>query len=450
MADYIAAIDLGTSHLTGIVGEKNADGTFSIIACETVETDNCIQRGIIYNSDNTAKHVGDLIVKLESRLKGNYIDKIYVGVGGQSLRTVNHVEAMDIPEGATVTEDDITYLKEKCIKYKPDLVDVLGMAPAVFYRDGQKETKPVGVWCKRFEARYKLVVGRVTIRNLIKNSIEAIEGKELAGIIVSPLALADAVLSPNDRELGCALVDFGAGVTSVSIYKDGDLLHLCVIPFGGKLITRDITSLQLTEADAERLKKEKGCATVHKEDENEHIAMEGVDREVKLSDLNAVIEGRAKEIVDNVYARISDVLELKQLGAGIVLAGCGSELNYLPELLRVKCNVKIRSSVIQKGLVRDADELLGNPMFITAISLMLKGTKPCVSQQAATTLDETVEPPSGKEEKKDSPKGFFEKKPPKVKPEKKPKEPGMGFKDRVRGIFTTNLFDDEEEELLKK
>ena len=444
MADYIAAIDLGTSHLTGIVGEKNADGTFSIIACETVETGNCLQRGIIYNSDNTAKHVGELIQKLESRLKGDYIDKIYVGVGGQSLRTIDHEEAMDIPDGTPVTNEDIAFLKEKCLKYKPDLADVLGMAPAVFYHDGHKETKPVGVLCKRFEAHYKLVVGRTSIRNTIKNSIEAIGGKELAGIIVSPLALADAVLSPNDKELGCALVDFGAGVTSVSIYKNGDLLHLCVIPFGGKLITRDLTTLQLTETVAEQLKKEKGSATVRKEDENEQIQieMEGADREIKLNDMNAVIEGRAKEIVENVYVRICDVIELKQLGAGIVLAGCASELTYLPELMKVKCNVKVRPSVIQKGLVQDSGEMLGDPMYMMAISLMLKGTKPCVSQRELSVSDDESET-TNKDGKKESLKDRTGKKTPKEKPPKPPKEPGMGLKDRFKGIFTTNLFDEE-------
>ena len=442
MADNIVAIDLGTSHLTGIVGEKNANGTFSIVACETVETENCIHRGIIYNSDSTAKHVNDLVRKLERHLNGNFIDRIYVGVGGQSLRTIDHVETMDIQEGMTVTEDDIDYLKEKCRKYKPDLLDVLGMAPAVYYRDGQKEEKPVGVWCKRFEARYKLVVGRAMIRNTIKNSIEAIAGIELAGIIVSPLALADAVLSQNDKELGCALVDFGAGVTSVSIYKDGDLQHLCVIPLGGKLITRDITSLQLTEVEAERLKKGKGSVIVRPEDENKFIQVETESRnhEIKLSDLNAVIEGRAKEIVNNVYARICDVIDPKRLGSGIVLAGCAYELSNLPELLKDKCNVIVLPSTIQRGLVQGADEILGNPLYMMAVSLMLKGTETCVSHAVvAITPDENVNPVHVNEEnniEKDKNKNKIRK----GKLDKTPKESGKGWKEKINGIFATDLF----------
>jgi cell division protein FtsA len=445
MADYIVAIDLGTSHITGIVGEKKADGIFSIIAYETVDADNCIHRGFIYNSDNTATQVSNLLKKLETHLKGEYIDKVYIGVGGQSLRTIDHVEAMDIADGATVTEADIAALEEQCRKFKPNIGDVLGMATPVYYLDGRKDTEADGVLCKRFEAHYKLVVGRSMIRYSITNSIEAIQDKELAGIVVAPLALADAVLSSKDKELGCALVDFGAGVTSVSVYHDGDLKHLCVIPFGGKLITRDLTILQLTEADAEKYKKERGSATLQNEDENESIVieMESADREIKLSDVNAIIEGRTKEIVENVYARICDVIELRRLGAGIVLAGCAAELANLPEVLKAKCGVKVRFSTIQKGLVDDSDELLGNPLYMMAISLMLKGTEPCVSSRSTTQEDDIGHVEDDGNEITVTKKEKKKEKPPKKLPVEKEKTQGKGLKERIKGIFVTNLFDEE-------
>ena len=440
MSNYIVAIDLGTSHITGIVGEKKADGHFSIVAYETVETDTCLHRGIIYNSDNTTTYTADLLNKLERHLKGGYIEKVYVGVGGQSLRTIDHIEMMEIADGVAVTAGDIATLKEQCEKFKPDIVDVLGIASPVYYLDGRKDTVADGVLCRRFEAHYKLVVGRAMIRFAINNCIEAISEKALAGIIVSPLALADAVLSAKDKELGCALLDFGAGVTSVSVYKDGDLKHLCVIPFGGKLITRDLASLQLAEADAEKLKKEKGSAILHKEDENERVLveMEGSDREIKLSDLNAIIEGRSKEIVENVYARICDVIELRQLGAGIVLAGGAAELSNLLELIKEKCGVKVRYSTIQKGLIEGADEMLGNPLYMMAISLLLKGTEPCVStivtqtpDDKKVTSDEPAPTPIPEE------KGRVIIKDP---PIERPVKPRKRLKDRFGGIF--DLFDE--------
>ena len=449
MTDYIVAIDLGTSHITGIVGEKYTDGTFSIIACETVDPASCIRRGIIYNRDNTAVHVKTLLKKLESHLSGSFIDKVYIGVGGQSLHTIDHVEAKDIAEGAAITNEDIDMLKKQCEEYSPDLQDVLDIASPVFYVDGRRDTKPAGVPCKRFEAHYKLVVGRSSIRRDIVKSINELAGKELAGIIVSPLALADAMLSQEEKELGCALVDFGAGVTTVSVYRNGDLLHMSVIPLGGNLITRDIASLQLTEAEAEKLKKEHGSAILQKEDEEEvlHIDMEGADREIAVKDLNAVIEGRAKEIVENVYTRIFEVTELKSLGSGIVMAGGGAELKNLPELIKDKCKVKVRHSAIRSGLVRGADNLIGNPLYTTAVSLMLKGTEPCVTRPVTTTTtttstifpSEEIESQSDfvkKEDPDEGRRGFFGPKKNRKNEKNRGREnEGGGIGGFIRGIF---------------
>ncbi|MDR0698768.1 MAG: cell division protein FtsA [Tannerella sp.] len=455
MTDYIVAIDLGTSHITGIVGEKNVDGTFSVVSCEMVDSlSSCIHRGNIYNVENTAKQVGRLLKKLESSLKGNYIDRVYVGVGGQSVRTVDHMEYIEIESGEVVSTGDIRMLEEKCGKYKPDLLDVLGVAPAIYYVDGRKEENPVGVPCNRLEARYKIVVGRKSIRRELTKSLSERCGKEIVGIIVSPLALADAMLSNEEKELGCALVDFGAGATSVTVYKNGDLLYSAVIPLGGNLITRDIISLQLTEALSEKLKKEYGCAILKKEDDGKMIKidMEGDDREISVNDLNAIIEARAKEIVENVYARISEVIDVKSLGYGIVISGHASELKDLPELIQERFKIKVRHSAIRGGLVRGDDSMTGNPLYMTAVSIMLKGTEPCVSCPLAPS-EPVVEEDNGsndeneKEEEKITARrgGFFRSKRNKAKSDTDTAhrtESGNSGDDDKKGRNWGSLFDD--------
>ncbi|MDR1381497.1 MAG: cell division protein FtsA [Tannerella sp.] len=396
MRDYIVAIDLGTSHITGIVGEKKADGMFSVIACETEDSSSCIRRGNIYNVDNTEKHVASLVRKLERSLNGGYIDRVYVGVGGQSLRTVNHVESKKIKDGETVSADDIQALREQCGRHKFGLQDVLEIAPATYYVDGRLEKNPVGIPCEKLEAHYKVVIGRNSIRRDIVKSIHDRCGKTIAGIVVSPLALADAMLSSEEKELGCALVDFGAGVTSVTVYKNGDLLYSAVIPLGGNLITHDITSLQLTETVSEKLKREYGSAIPGNESDDEKIKvdLESANREISLNDLNVVVEARAKEIVENVYARISEVTDVKALSQGIVLAGCASELKKLPELIRERFKIKARPSAIRGGLISGGDEMLGNPLYMMAVSLMLRGVEPCVSHPATP---EPVAPDGGED-----------------------------------------------------
>ena len=435
MTDYIVAIDLGTSHITGIVGEKKDNGVFSVIACETEDPASCIRRGIIYNRDKTAERVSSVLKKLERHLKGAFIDKVYIGVNGQSLRTIDHVEVKEIADGAAVTNEDLEVLKKQCNEYSPDLLDVLDIAPAVYFVDGKREPNPVGVPCRRLEAHYKLVVGRTSIRRDIVKSISEIAGKELAGIIVSPLALADAMIGREDRELGCALVDFGAGVTSLSVYKNGNLIHMSVIPLGGNLITRDIMSLQLTEEDAEEIKKEHGNAVPQKDDEDKTINLdtEVSGREIGVKDLNSIIEGRAKEIVENVYARINEVKDFKFLPSGIVVAGCASELKNLTEVLRDKCKVNIRPSAIRADLVRDFDNMLGNPRYMTAVSLMLKGTETCVTNPEAKIPEEleTENPESGDEEEDSYGGGFFRRK--KNVQVKEQPQPGGNDKDPKKG-----------------
>ena len=450
MTDYIVAIDLGTSHITGIVGEKRNDGTISVIACETEDPASCIRRGIIYNRDKTAEHVCNVIKKLERHLKGAFIDKVYIGVNGQSLRTIDHVEVKEIADGAAVTNEDLDALKEQCKAYKPDLVDVLDIAPAVYYADGKRDPSPVGVPCRRLEAHYKLIVGRMSIRHSISKSINDIAKVELAGIIISPLALADAMISREDKELGCALVDFGAGVTSVSVYKDGNLIHMSVIPLGGNLITRDIMSLQLTEEDAENIKIDHGSAILKKEDEDKVIDLdtEGSGRELAAKDINAIIEGRTKEIVENVYARINEAKDFKYLPSGIVIAGCASEMKNLTEVIREKCKVNIRPSAIRAGLVRDFDNMLGNPLYMTAVSLLLKGTKTCVTQPEVKSPEdsETDKPDTGHVKEDDSSEeddsgalNFFRRKK-KVKVKENTKSGKENKDDKKDGGFWGSLF----------
>jgi len=380
MSELIVALDLGTSHITGIVGEKLSGSKMTVLAVDKEESNSCIRRGIIHNLEETALHVNSLIAKLEEKLNGKTIEKIYIGTGGQSIRTIDHIETKKISENMVVTQTDIDELKSNCQNIKPDLLDVLEIPSPVYFTDGRRDLNPVGVSCELLEAHYKLIVGRLSIRRGIINSIKK-TGKEIAKIIVTPFALAEAMLSKQEKELGCALVDIGYGTTTVTIFKEGNLLDISVIPIGGNLITKDIASLQLTESVSENLKIKYGSAIIQKEDEDKVITveMDGSVRSVGINDINIVVEGRAKELVENIYERIGAVADIKTLGAGIVLAGQASELKNLPELITEKCKNKARHSTIRPDLIADTNDISGNPQYMAAISILLQGTESCIS-----------------------------------------------------------------------
>ena len=440
--DFIAAIDLGSSHMVGMVGTKGPTGALSIIAYEVENSATCIRRGCVYNVEETANKIKRLILKLENKLGGARIGKVYVGIGGQSLRSIDHTVPRILGTDGVVTEEIIDGLYEECRNYHPDMLDVLAAVSPTYFLDEKPEPNPVGIPCTRIEARYKLIVGRPSLKRYVLNSIGDRARIEIADIVVSPLALA-VVLTDNEKDLGCALIGFGAGVTTLTVYKGGQLVNLSVIPFGGNLITRDITSLHLVETEAERVKLTYGSAQMEK-DNDLSIQVSSADgmglREIKLADLNNVVEARMKEILENVYARLEATGLMNSLGAGIVITGGGAALKNLPEVIRERLNMDVRYSAVRKGIVESGEMIANNPEYAVAVGLLAKGTENCalyIPPKVEVKVEKPVE--EVKEEVKPTPE------PPKKKPEKK-KGPGL-FGRLTKGIdtFGKSLFDDEDD-----
>lgn len=441
--DFIAAIDLGTSHIAGIIGSKNSAGVFSILAYEMENSASCIRRGTIYNVEESANRIKRLLLKLENKIGGAKISQVYVGIGGQSIRSIDHVVAKSPKEGI-VTQQDLDELKDECERFNPEMLDVLSSVSPNYFLDGKQEPNPVGVLASRIEAHYKLIVARPSVRRNIVTSISDRAKKDIANIIVSPLALADVALSDDEKDLGCALIDFGAGVTSLSVYKNNRLEELVIIPFGSNLITRDIMSLHIVESEAERLKVTYGSAVSNKE--NDYTiklnAAEGMGaREVSLSDLNIIIESRMKEILENVHACLDRTGLKESLGAGIIITGGGAFLKNLPEAIRDIFEMDVRIGTLRKGIIENSS-FANNPELMVAISLLLQGTENC----AQVIIEEEV--PQEEKQKTlftpmDEPvEKIVKKKPVKTKdPAKK-----NAFMVRIKkGIdtFGKGLFDDE-------
>lgn len=437
--DFIAAIDLGTSHMVGMVGTKNAAGVLSIIAYEIENSATCIRRGCVYNVEETANKIKRLILKLENKLHGSKIGKVYVGVGGQSLRSVEHTVLKVLGPEGVVTDEVIQSLYQECCNFRPDMLDVLAAVSPTYFLDGKPEPSPVGIPCNRIEARYKLIVGRPSLKRYIINSISERAKVEIAGIIVSPLALADVVLTDDEKDLGCALIGFGAGVTTLTVYKGGKLANLSVIPFGGNLITRDITNLHVVESEAERIKLTYGNATADKDNEMA-IQVSSADglglREIKLAELNNVIEARLKEILENVYARLEATGLMNSLGAGIVITGGGAALKGLPETIKERLKMEVRYSSVRKGIVEGGEMVAGNPQYAVAVGLLLQGTKNCAlyippkpepEPEPAVVEEPPVAEPPRKEPKRE-----------------KEKKKGPGLFGRLADTFGKTLFDDDE------
>ncbi|MDR0429163.1 MAG: cell division protein FtsA [Tannerellaceae bacterium] len=378
--NYIAAIDLGSSLIVGVLGKRNDNGTYIVVACETDDSANFIRRGMIYNVEQAAHQIRSLFKKLENRIPGERIVRTYVGVGGQSIRSIDHVVVKSLGADGEVTEDVIKNLDKECLGFKPDALEMLAIAPPTYYLDGNLEMNPVGVPCSRIEARYKLIVCRPSLKRHIMNSIAVRAKIEIIDTFVSPLTLSDVVLGEDDKELGCALIDFGAGVTSLTVFKQKCLVSMCVIPLGGNLITKDITSLSIVAVEAERLKRTYGDALFEKDDETpiQVNAINGMGpRQISLSSLNEVVQARVQEILENVYARLEETGMMDSLGAGIVITGGGASLKNLDKAVSAKFKMGVRQASIRKGYIEKSTMVI-EPEYSVAISLMMKGDKNCI------------------------------------------------------------------------
>jgi cell division protein FtsA len=393
-ADFIAAIYLGTSRITGIVG-RNEGGTLTVIAYETEFSGNCIIRGCLHNLKETGVKIKGLIRRLESKIPGSRIGKVYVGVGGQSVRSVEHRVSLSLETDHIVTDEIVDRLYEECKTYQPGGLEVWEVLPSAYYLDGRAEPEPVGVSCSRIEARYNLIVARPSIRKHIVKCITEFVQIEIAGILVAPLALANMVLSESEKNRGCALIDFGAGVTSLSVYKNGSLLRLCVIPLGGNLITRDIVEfLKVGEPEAEQLKRKYGNAFVIEDDLSTfQIKQEQMDWiSVKLADFNKVVENRQREILENVYDKLEHTIDVKTLRAGVIITGKAANMENLTAVIYNRLDIDVRYASAREDLNITTTLQDVHPDGVV-LGLLSKGTVNCSVIHTATAPSSSVQPP---------------------------------------------------------
>jgi cell division protein FtsA len=204
------------------------------------------------------------------------------------------------------------------------------------------------------------------------------------------LASASIALNEEEKELGCAFIDFGGGTTTLSIYKGGILRRMVVVPFGGRTITKDICELNFIESDAEQYKIKFGKA--HDNQDNLLSSPFFSKPDIDLVELNKVIRMRLDEIVANVKEQIVLSGYDGQLGAGIVMTGGASQLKNLDIYLTEKLKMPVRLASAKKSYINNFPELAGDPSLTCALGLLRFGTEDCEKKPVTqTTGEETLE-----------------------------------------------------------
>jgi len=381
MGQSIAALDLGTSKTVALIAQKDFAGKLSVIRTETLPSKNAIRRGRIYNSDEISEIISKLVRKLNNNPDTMQIDKIYVGIGGQSIHT-QLFKTERIIEGGTVTRQLLDSIEEEANTFTPEFEDNLGIASREYYADGHLVSSPKGIVASRLEAHFLLIAGNPCLR---RNLEKVFYKKEVsvAGYFVSPLATAEAVLTPEEKESGCALVEFGDGVTSVSIYKNKALKYLATLPLGGLAITKDIRSLNVSENEAEALKIEYGSILSELIEGGTVPVNEELNpsRKIELKSLNWIIEARVDEIVKNVLTQIKTSGYSQTLNAGIVITGGGALLRDLPQYIRNQSGKTVRLADAKACINRPDNQL--SPADSCVVGLAIMGKDNCLKEKTA-------------------------------------------------------------------
>ena len=376
--EFIVAIELGSSKMTGIAGQKNLDGSITVLAVAKEDSSQIIRKGVVYNIDKTAQCLQGIIKKLESQLKTQIV-QVYVGVGGQSVRGVRNVVAKDLPAGTIVTDamiDELVYANRDA-NY-PDQ-EILDTAVQEYKVDSQFQQDPVGIQCTRLEGNYLNILQRKAFYKNWNRCFE-VAGVSIAEMLNAPLALADAVLTEAERRSGCVLIDLGADTTTVSVYTKNILRHLAVIPLGGNNITKDIATLQMEEADAEKMKLKYASAyTDNNEIDNNLKYSIDKDRQVESRRFIEIVEGRLEEIIENAWYQVPTEYYDKMLG-GIVLTGGGANMKNIERAFQNHTHIeKIRVAKAPVQIVSGGNDDIKskNGMMNTVLGLLMKGDINC-------------------------------------------------------------------------
>lgn len=392
--DFIVAIELGSSKLTGIAGRKNPDGSISILAVAKEDSASYIRKGVAYNIERTAQGLSNIVSKLKNTLKTE-IEQVYVGIGGQSIHSVKNSIVKELPLDCIVSQDMVNELMDtnRSMEYKD--CEILDAITQEYNVDGHYEDDPVGIQARHLEGNFLNVLWRRSFYRNLNKSLDN-SGIKVAEMYLAPLTMADCVLTDAEKRAGCVLVDLGADTTTVSVYYRNKLRHIAVLPLGGSNVTKDLESLQIDEINAEAMKLKHASALTNEKDIDADATLPIGDGRTILSRMFIqVVEARMLEIVENVKYLVPHEFADKLLG-GIVLTGGGSNMKNIEKLFHEVFDVekvRIAKSTTLNINKKDSDVILSEDGTTnTILGLLAKGDMNCAGRAISGSLfDEEVE-----------------------------------------------------------
>ncbi len=373
--NLLVGLDIGTTKICAIVGNATEDG-IEIVGIGTSPSRG-LRKGVVINIESTVSAIRKAVEEAEL-MAGCEIKSVYAGIAGGHIRGFNSQGIIAI-KNREVSPDDVKRVidaaKAVAIPMDREVIHILPQEFIIDDQDGIRE--PLGMSGVRLEAKVHIVTGAVaSAQNIIKSCNRA--GLDVADIVLEQLASSESVLSPDEKELGVALVDVGGGTTDIAIFVDGAIKHTSVLSLGGNHLTNDIAvGLRTPMAEAEKIKQKYGCCMASLVGKDETIEVPSVGgrkpRVLSRQLLAEILEPRVEEIFTLVNREIVKSGYEDLIASGVVITGGSTILEGMPELAEQVFNLPVRRGLPQNigGLV----DVVNTPAFATGVGLVVYGSK---------------------------------------------------------------------------
>lgn len=374
--EMVCGLDIGTTKICAIIGEPGEDGQLDIVGIGTHPSKG-LRKGVVVNIESTVESAKGAVEEAEL-MAGVDVESVYVGIAGGHIKGFNSHGIIAI-KNREVTQPDIDRVidaaKAIAMPLDREVIHVIPQEYLIDDQDGIRE--PLGMSGVRLEGKVHIVTAAVTSAQNIVKSVKKAQLR-VNDIILEQLASAEAVLTPDEQELGVALVDIGGGTTDIAVFIDGSVKHTGVLAIGGSHITNDIAiGLRTPTVEAERIKKKFGCAMTALVHENETIEVPSVGgrepRVIHRRVLSDIVQPRAEEVFGLVRREIINSGYYEQIPSGVVLTGGSNIMEGMVEVAERVFELPVRQGVPLGvgGLV----DIVNSPMYATGVGLVLYGMR---------------------------------------------------------------------------
>ena len=388
--ELIVGLDVGTTKVCAVIAAPRPGGVLEVVGMGAAPSRG-LRRGVVVNIDSTVEAIRHAVGEAE-QMAGVEVSAVYAGVAGGHIRSVNSRGVVAVSgKEREVSQADVDRAVDAArainISQDREILHVLPQAFAIDGADGVRE--PLGMSGVRLEVEVHVVTAAISsVQNVIRSVNRA--GLTVQDVVLEPIASAEAVLYPDEKELGILVIDIGGGTTDLALLRDGAVWHTAILPLGGDHISNDIAvGLRTPMADAEALKKRYGCALTALVPAEETVDVPSVGgrkpRQLSRQVLSEIIQPRVEEIFTLVARELSRAGFPDAATAGVVVTGGSSIMQGVPELAE-----SVFDQPVRRGVPSDIGglaDMVKSPTYATAVGLALYGAR---RQRSAGTWTDTT------------------------------------------------------------